>query len=514
MAMFSRKPLPESTLETLLFVADGIAQAIDRKRAEEALRTSEAYLAEAQRLSHIVSWGGNLITKQVFHSSDEHVRLYGFDPTDGVPSFQDFYSRIHPQDEPRVTATLQTAIHVGADFDFEFRLLLPDGTVKYLRTIGHPNPSGEPGEYSGISIEVTERKRAEETLRRSEAYLVEGQRLTHTGSWATRSGMDKAFYWSEEMFRIWGFDPQQGPPEHAAAWQRIYPQDLNAFVQEQLEKVSSGNLKTDIVLDHRIVLPDGTLKYIHSTTHPVVSESGNVVEYIGTCVVVTERKRAEQELRKSEQRLRAIFDNEPECVKVLDAEGFLLEMNSAGLRMIEADSVEQVRNRFLYPFVCEEHRAAFRQLHERVLRGESGTVEFQIVGLKGGRRWLETHASPLRDDRGTPVAALGITRDITERKRAEAERERLRQLETELARMNRVSMMGELAGSLGHEIKQPIAAAVSNAEACLQWLAREQPDLVEVREAATEMVKEARRAAEIMTRTRALFRVFVSTDNV
>jgi signal transduction histidine kinase len=99
-----------------------------------------------------------------------------------------------------------------------------------------------------------------------------------------------------------------------------------------------------------------------------------------------------------------------------------------------------------------------------------------------------------------------LGRDISERKRAEQEREKLRQIDADLAHMNRVSMMGELTASLAHEIKQPIAAAVSNAEACLQWLARDQPDLVEVREAATEMVKEARRGAEIITRIRSLFK--------
>jgi signal transduction histidine kinase len=109
-------------------------------------------------------------------------------------------------------------------------------------------------------------------------------------------------------------------------------------------------------------------------------------------------------------------------------------------------------------------------------------------------------------DSGEVLEFVGTSIDVTERKHAEAEREKLRQIEADLARINRVRMMGELTASLGHEIKQPIAAAVSNAEACLQWLARDQPDLAEVREAATETVKEARRAAEIITRVRSAFR--------
>jgi signal transduction histidine kinase len=130
--------------------------------------------------------------------------------------------------------------------------------------------------------------------------------------------------------------------------------------------------------------------------------------------------------------------------------------------------------------------------------------DHRILLPDGTVKHIHAIGHPLID--GTGFEYVGTSIDVTERKRAEAERERLRRLEENLARINRVSMLGELTASLGHEIKQPIAAAVSNAEACLQWLARDQLDTVEVREAATEMVREARRAAEIMTRIRALFK--------
>ena len=135
---------------------------------------------------------------------------------------------------------------------------------------------------------------------------------------------------------------------------------------------------------------------------------------------ITERKRAEQALAQSEDRLRQIIETEPECVKVLGANGSLLEMNPAGLAMIEADSLEQVRGRSVYRYIAPGHREAFVALTEKVLRGGSGTLEFELVGLKGTRRWLDTHAVPLRDAGGGTSGLLAITRDITERKRAEA----------------------------------------------------------------------------------------------
>jgi diguanylate cyclase (GGDEF)-like protein/PAS domain S-box-containing protein len=140
------------------------------------------------------------------------------------------------------------------------------------------------------------------------------------------------------------------------------------------------------------------------------------------------RVRAEQSVRESEARLRTIIETEPECVKLLAPDGSLLEMNPAGLRMIEADSLAQVQNHCIYPLVIEEYRAAFSDLNERVMRGESGTLVYRIIGLKGTERWMETHVSPLRDDSGQVTSALGVTRDISDRKRAEKRQTALLQI--------------------------------------------------------------------------------------
>ncbi|MBI5773940.1 MAG: PAS domain-containing protein [Verrucomicrobia bacterium] len=132
--------------------------------------------------------------------------------------------------------------------------------------------------------------------------------------------------------------------------------------------------------------------------------------------LVTERT---GRLRASEARFRAIFTTEPECVKVVSPDGDLVEMNTAGLAMLEVDSLAAAQARPLIHWVAPEYHGAFQRLHQAVMRGETETLEFELVGAKGTRRWLDTHAAPLRNERGEVSALLGVSRDITERKRAE-----------------------------------------------------------------------------------------------
>jgi PAS domain S-box-containing protein len=227
---------------------------------------------------------------------------------------------------------------------------------------------------AGVAIE---RKLTEDALRQSEAYLAEAQRLSHTGSFAGAPGTGEIRYWSEECHRVLGFDPQGGQPRFETFFQRIHPDD-QARTLEHLER--AGREKAEFEFDYRIVHPGGEVRDIHTIGHPVFSPSGNLVEFVGTVI------------------------------------------------------------------------------------------------------------------------------DVTERRRAEDERERLREAQADLSRVHRVTTMGELTASLAHEVNQPIAAAVTNANTCLRWLVRDQPDVEEARAAAMRIVKDGTRAAEIVKRIRLLFK--------
>ena len=153
----------------------------------QELRRERAYLTEAQSLAHLGSWACNLVTRKIFHSSDENARLYGFDPSEGAIPFDRFYNTILTEDETALRAKLENAIRAGADYDVEFRIHRTDGAIRFMRGIGHHNPSQEVGEYVGITMDITERKRAEEEhekLRRLEGDLAHINRLNMMGELA------------------------------------------------------------------------------------------------------------------------------------------------------------------------------------------------------------------------------------------------------------------------------------------------------------------------------------------
>jgi PAS domain S-box-containing protein len=219
--------------------------------------------------------------------------------------------------------------------------------------------------------QLTERRRAEEELRRSEAYLADGQRISHTGSWGWNVATGELF-WSQEHFRIFGFDPETAKPSYPMFLERIHPKD-RPLVEQTIDRAVRE--RSDLEMDYRIVLTNGSTKYLQSLGHPVIRESGDLVEFVGTVVDVTERKRAEEALREAQ---------------------------------------------------------------------------------------------------------------------------------AELAHVTRVTILGELAASIAHEINQPLAAVITNGSACLRWLAGATPNLDEAREAVGRIIRDGKRASDVIGRIRAL----------
>jgi PAS domain S-box-containing protein len=164
---------------------------------------------------------------------------------------------------------------------------------------------------------------------------------------------------------------------------------------------------------------DGSLYWVDSIIAPFMNAEGKIERYVSIRNDITAQKRAEENLRESERRLRSIFEADPECVKLLSPDGRLVEMNPAGLAMVEAEGIEQVRSCGLAHFVLPAYRPAFEALHERAAAGEDGSLVFECEGLRGTRRWLEINTRVLRDDQGRLTGFLGVSRDITKQRKAE-----------------------------------------------------------------------------------------------
>jgi PAS domain S-box-containing protein len=500
------KPLDTAALITFLALAVVVTRLISKmQRLNQELRRREAYLAEAQRLSHTGSFGWKLPTGEL-HWSEETFRIYEYDPTTKLTA-ELARERVHPEDAAMVKQVTERASQEGKDFDFEHRLLMPDGSVKHVHVVARAMSDESRGiEFVGAVTDTTATKRAEEALRRSENYLAEAQRIAHMGSWAWRVAGKQAFYLSEEWYRIYGFDPEDGIPSWEERLERVHPED-RARWQATLDDATRE--KADYETEFRLLLPDGSIKHIYTVGHTVFNASGDLIEFIGSSTDITERKRAEEALRRSEaylaeaQRLTHIGSW---ACNILTGE--LLHSSEEHTRLYGFDPERGIPLfQELVERIHPEDRARVNQAFESASRaGIDIDTHFRIVAPNSPTKYVYATGHPVFNLSGTVSEFVGIVMDVTERMRADQERERLHQAQADLAHINRVTTMGELTASLAHEVNQPIAAAVTNANTCLRWLTRDHPDVQEARAAATRIVKDGTRAAEIVKRIRLLFK--------
>ena len=409
----------------------------ERKKAERKLRRSEANLLESQRLVHMCSWAYDLSSGMVTFSP-EAKRIYDIKSDQDICAADFFLDGFHPEDRPVQDEIVRRALLDKTGYEASFRFVLSDGSIKHIYSVAHPvlNQSGELVEYFGIGMDVTEQwkaraelekafeeiKRRTEALQRSEAYLAEAQKLTHTGSWVVRIPQMENVYWSKEMYRIFGLDPDSTPPTEIG--RRLYPEDAPYF-KDAIEHAIRD--RTDFEADYRILLPNGAVKYIHAVGYPVVNASGDVIELVGTLMDVTQQHEARAALQaafeqiKAEQtELRRMTDAVASYIYVLRPDGTALYANQTvldytGLTLEDVQREDQ-RARVFHPEDLERLR---EERQEAFARGKPFELEQRALGKDGNYRWFLVRFNPLRDDHGNIIRWYATGTDIEDRKRAE-----------------------------------------------------------------------------------------------
>lgn len=388
---------------------------------------------------------------------------------------------------------------VDQSHTWEIRKVRKDGSVLWVRENAKTMLRADGGPIVLVACEnITERKEAENALRQSEAYLAQAQELSHTGSFGWRAATGE-ITWSKETYRIFQCD-EGTKPQIPVMLQRIHPEDLLAVQQTTGRAAREGE---DYDHEYRLLMPDGSIKYVRAVAR-AMRDSGGRVEFVGSVTDITATKEAERRLRESEQRFRAyaetasdwFWETGPDHRVTVISEHSDTVTAPAGL--IGLTRWDIAPDADLEPEKWRQHRAAldahtaFRDL------------VYRSKDRNGQPIYVRTSGKPFFDADGNFLGYRGVCTDVTAAIRADQAEDALRKAQAELAHVTRVTTLGELTASIAHEINQPLAAVIANADACLAWLQRSPPDLKAAGRSVEWIIEDGKRASDVIRHVRAL----------
>jgi hypothetical protein len=477
----------------------------------EALKKTESALqAREQQLVGIIETIPSMIvsispTGELTQFSQRTVEYFGASLEEFV---KDGWGKfIHPDDLEETVKAFFPAIEAGEPYNLLYRLRRADGEYRWHQTRGAPwrDANGKIIQYYGLAEDIDERKRAEETLRKSEKELrtlidvmpaIVGVSSTDgTVEFLSQSWVDYFGQTTEEAMR--------------GGWAAvIHPDDLDRVVANRKAGLASGDL---VVQELRCRGADGVYRWFLNRSLPIRDDEGKVIKSYGMLFDIDVLKKTESALQMREHELLGIIETIPSMLWSASPAGETTHLSQRFLEYLGV-TFEEIITRgwesFIHPDDREETVKAFARA---ISSGESYRATQRLRRADGEYRWHHSMGEPLRDPHGTIIQWYGLSIDIDERKRAE---DHLRDTRIKLAKASRLTTVAELAGSIAHELNQPLMSILANAQAAKRWLNAAPPNLTEMNSSIERTIRDARAADETMQHIRALFKQesFVKKD--
>jgi PAS domain S-box-containing protein len=505
----------------------------ERKQAEQTIEESEIALRkERERLRAALAAGRigafeRTSDSPVIWWSPEIYGIMGVSPGDFTPTDETILQLVHPEDREALVRGFRESVEAHKPYIHEVRIVRPDGEIRWVGTWAQSeyDDAGRLQRYFGVSMDITERKMAGEQLRLRAEEIQALLDATPAFVWFAGDAGCRSITGNRTANELFGVPPEtnvsQSSDNGTAIAVKHFAPDGHEMTTEELPMQRAAASGTPVRnAEFELAFNGGRRVHVVGNAAPLFDTAGKVRGCVAVFLDITERRKAEEALRLSEERLAMVMKHLPVGVGVVDARGHVLIANPAWKKFLRGDipSVDPVEGR-RWRAIGPDGRSLPPSEYpgRRALRGEEVLpgIDFLRRDDDGVERWTRTGAVPFRDRTGQIVGALVILQDIDRERRAEAQRgelaakeraleaeKALRETEAELARVARALSVGELATSIAHEVNQPLAGVVTNAEAALRWLAGETPDIQEARESLALIVRDGNRASGVIKRIR------------